>query len=97
MGIILSTDKVTKRFGEITALEEVSFKVADGEFVFFIGPSGAGKITVVKLLLREYLPTSGKIIVDDQTTAYQYCIDARVRGFYRKICRLIYRTPIRVN
>lgn len=63
---MIEFDQVTKRFGEITALEGVSFKVLDGEFVFLIGPSGAGKTTVVKLLLREYTPTSGKIIIDDQ-------------------------------
>ncbi len=54
-------DKVTKKFGEITALDEVSFEIEPGEFVFITGPSGAGKTTIAKLILRSYLPTSGKV------------------------------------
>lgn len=62
-------DKVTKKFGEIVALEGVSFEIEPGEFVFITGPSGAGKTTIVKLILREYLPTSGKIKVGEYDLA----------------------------
>ena len=54
-------DEVTKKFGEITALDKASFEIEPGEFVFITGPSGAGKTTIVKLILRTYLPTSGKV------------------------------------
>ncbi len=49
-----------------TALENVSFEIEDNEFVYLVGTSGAGKTTILKLLLHEYQPTSGSIIVDDQ-------------------------------
>ena len=55
---------VTKRFGEVSAVEEISFEVEEGEFVFIMGPSGAGKTTLLKLLLREYLPEKGQIFFD---------------------------------
>lgn len=65
---MIQFDHVTKRFGEITALEEVSFVVEAGNFVFITGPSGSGKTTIIKLILREFLPTSGSITVDGVLT-----------------------------
>lgn len=62
---IIKFERVTKKFGEIVALKEVTFAVREGEFVFITGPSGAGKTTINKLILREFLPTSGSIIIDE--------------------------------
>lgn len=56
--------KVSKSFGDIKALDNVSFEVSKGEFVFITGPSGAGKTTLLRLLLREFKPDSGEIIFD---------------------------------
>lgn len=46
-------------------MDDVSFSIKDNEFIFLVGPSGAGKTTILKLLLHEYLPTSGSILIDD--------------------------------
>lgn len=59
--------KVTKVYAsDIVALDEVSFKLYPGEFAFLVGESGAGKSTVVKILLREENPTSGEIYLNDE-------------------------------
>lgn len=65
MGIV-SFKGVSKSFGDINALDNVSFEVEKGEFVFITGPSGAGKTTLLKLILRELLPDSGEIIFDGE-------------------------------
>lgn len=57
---------VTKKFPDGTvAVNQANFIIDNGEFVFFIGPSGAGKTTIFRLLIRDYLPTSGDIFVDN--------------------------------
>jgi len=49
-----------------TALNELNFNIEDGEFVFLVGPSGSGKTTIIKLLIREEVPSLGKIYFDDE-------------------------------
>ncbi|MFV1917290.1 MAG: cell division ATP-binding protein FtsE [Patescibacteria group bacterium] len=60
---MLKIKNVSKSFGDVKAVESVSFDVDDGEFVFITGPSGAGKTTILRLILRDLLPDKGEILL----------------------------------
>src|SRR6266513_2385682 len=55
--------RVTKRYENGTGLDDASFTVRRGEFVFLVGSTGSGKSTVMRLLIKELEPTSGRITV----------------------------------
>ncbi|MBC8440046.1 MAG: ABC transporter ATP-binding protein [Deltaproteobacteria bacterium] len=59
---ILEVRKLTKQFGGLTALNNISFKVKEGEIHGLIGPNGAGKSTVFKNIAGFYTPTKGEIV-----------------------------------
>lgn len=56
-------DKVTKRFGNFTAVDEVSFTVKEGEIFGFLGPNGSGKSTTIKMICGILKPSSGEIAI----------------------------------
>lgn len=57
---------VSKHFKNgIVGIDDVNLKIEDGEFVYIVGMSGAGKSTFTRLLIRDYVPTQGKIIIND--------------------------------
>ena len=57
-------DKVTKRYGGMAALEDITLSIAPKEFVSIVGHSGAGKTTLLKLLLAEERPTDGTVFFE---------------------------------
>lgn len=59
-------DSVSKRFGERTVLSEIDFSIKPGEFVSVVGPSGAGKTTLIKLILGTVQPSEGVLFVHDK-------------------------------
>ncbi len=62
---MLEFKKVTKHFGDIEALNDISFAIKDGEFVVLTGPSGSGKTTILKLLIREFPSVLLRHLPDD--------------------------------
>jgi branched-chain amino acid transport system ATP-binding protein len=64
---LLEVKDVTRRFGGIVALDEVSFDVGEGEIVGLIGPNGAGKTTAFNVITRLYRPDSGELNFEGET------------------------------
>ena len=66
--LMIEFKNVTKKYREtgVTAIDNVSFKIEKGEFVFLIGATGAGKTSAARLILREEIPDSGEIIIDKE-------------------------------
>jgi cell division transport system ATP-binding protein len=64
---VLTFENVTKKYpGSHLALDDVSFHISEGEFVFLVGPSGAGKSTAIRHIIRQEVPSEGKIIFEDK-------------------------------
>lgn len=61
---IIEVKNLTKQFGELKAVDGVSFNVSKGEIFAFLGPNGAGKTTTIKMLTTLLKPTSGGILID---------------------------------
>lgn len=58
----LSVRKVTKKFGDFTAVDQVSFEVEDGKFFSILGPSGCGKTTLLRMIAGFYKPDGGTLL-----------------------------------
>jgi branched-chain amino acid transport system ATP-binding protein len=65
--MVLEVKNITKKFGGIQALTEVSFQVEKGEVFGLIGPNGAGKTTMFNIMTSMFPPTSGEIVFSGQT------------------------------
>lgn len=66
----LTLDAVTKRFGETTAVDNVSIDVADGEFLVLVGPSGCGKTTTLRILAGLEEASDGRVVIDGQDVTH---------------------------
>ncbi len=63
--MLLSVEGVTKRFGGLTAVNNVSFQIQPGEILGLIGPNGAGKSTLVNLITNYYRADGGRVLLED--------------------------------
>jgi iron(III) transport system ATP-binding protein len=76
--VFLSLRNITKRFGGVMALNDVSLDIAEGEFVCFLGPSGCGKTTLLRVIAGLETPDAGEVA---QNGASLLGVPARLRNF----------------
>lgn len=89
---ILSVDRLVKRYGEVTAVDHVSFDVRPGEIYGLLGPNGAGKTTTLRLLSGLMKPTSGQafingadVLTDPQTAKRSIGFLTANTGLYHRL------------
>jgi branched-chain amino acid transport system ATP-binding protein len=80
---LLTLNKVTKRFGGLTAVQDVDLQIWPGEIISVIGPNGAGKTTVFNLITGIYRPTEGNIAISGRTILGLNPDQVLVRGIAR--------------
>jgi spermidine/putrescine ABC transporter ATP-binding subunit len=66
---IIRFEGITKRFGKVTAVDNVNLDVREGEFFALLGPSGCGKTTLLRMLAGFETPTEGRILIDGKDVA----------------------------
>ena len=80
---ILEVNNLTKRFGEFTAVRNVSFSLRQGEITGLIGPNGAGKTTLLRLVSGELAPSEGEIIFKGENITKCSFHKTAIRGISR--------------
>jgi multiple sugar transport system ATP-binding protein len=68
-------DHVTKRFGDVTAVDDLTLEAADQEFLVLVGPSGCGKTTALRMLAGLEDPTSGDISIGERVVTEVAALD----------------------
>jgi ABC-2 type transport system ATP-binding protein len=82
---VIAVEGLTKRYGAVIAVEDLSFSVRPGAVTGFLGPNGAGKTTALKAIVGLARPTAGRALVND-TPIDALVPDARMLGVYIESC-----------
>ena len=75
---MIEIKNVSKKFADQFVLKDIDLNIADGEQVLFVGQNGAGKSSLMRTILGEYIPTSGSVAIDGfdsfkpRATRYQF-------------------------
>ena len=95
--IVVQTNELTKRFGDFTAVDRVSFEVRAGEVMGYLGPNGSGKTTTIRMLLGMLLPSGGSAsVLGFDSTRQAEDIRARV-GYMSQKFALYNELTVREN
>ena len=86
MNNMIQVSNITKKFGDLVAVDNISFSVAEGEIFAFLGPNGAGKTTTIKILTTLLHPTDGAVALNGRDPA-------RYPDIVRRTFGIIFQDP----
>ena len=91
----LRLENVTKRFGDVTALKDVSLEIRDGEFFAVLGPPGAGKTTLLRTIVGLERPEQGDVYADDERITDVYPGDRDIAIMFQNLALYPDKTGLR--
>ncbi len=78
---MITVSKLTKRYGDFTAVDAIDLEVGEGEIYGFLGPNGAGKTTTIRIMACLSVPTTGSVVVDGHDVVDQADAVKRITGY----------------
>src|SRR5690242_1682342 len=99
MSALLKTEGISKTFGGLAAVSDVSLSVKQGDIHCLIGPNGAGKSTLFRLIVGTYSPTAGRITFDSRDVTAEFPYQRVKRGMSIKMqtASVFKELPVRQN
>lgn len=82
---VVDLQSVTKRYGPVTAVEDVTFTVSEGEFITLLGPSGSGKTTILRMIAGFLQPTSGEIYVHGESVSHKAPYERKIGMVFQSL------------
>lgn len=78
---MITVSKLTKRYGDFTAVDAIDLQVASGEICGFLGPNGAGKTTTIRIMACLSVPTEGSVVIDGHDVVREADAVKRITGY----------------
>lgn len=97
MGKAIHIDRVNKQFGSVNALHDISFSVGEGELFGLIGPDGAGKTTLFRILTTLLIPDSGMATLEGMDVVKDYRMIRKIVGYMPGRFSLYYDLTVEEN
>ena len=81
----VTLENVTKRYDDVTAVEDMNFEITDGEFITLVGPSGCGKSTTMEMVAGLTMPTEGTVYIGEREVTNLPLKDRGIAMFWKTI------------